>query len=128
MEKYEVKWSYESIYDAADIAEYIERSFGIERADLFSHDIDCEIEKLSYSYQAYSSTEMRYRGLIIQKMVYDPSVVFFCVSQKEKTIYILRILRHERNWDRLLRRQIVCRSIIGLTVNPLNPPIIAPHL
>ena len=46
MSDYSVEWSMESIYDVADLAEYIEQSFGNERADRFNDDIDCEVEKL----------------------------------------------------------------------------------
>ena len=46
MQPYEVKWSHEAVYDAADISDYIESSFGSDRADKFEHDIDVEVEKL----------------------------------------------------------------------------------
>ena len=36
MRDYEVIWSRESIYDVADIGDYIELRFGRERADRFS--------------------------------------------------------------------------------------------
>ncbi len=45
MHDYDVVWSRESIYDVADIADYIEFRFDQERADRFNDDIDCEVEK-----------------------------------------------------------------------------------
>ncbi len=36
MDEYEVLWSQESIYDAADIEDYIEADFGEERVNDFT--------------------------------------------------------------------------------------------
>ncbi len=44
MQPYEVKWSHEAVYDVADISDYIESNFGIDRADKFEQDIDVEVE------------------------------------------------------------------------------------
>ena len=38
MRDYDVVWSRESIYDVADIADYIELLFGKERADRFNNE------------------------------------------------------------------------------------------
>ena len=46
MRDYDVVWSRESIYDVADIADYIEFRFGRERADRFYDEIDAEVEVL----------------------------------------------------------------------------------
>ena len=39
MQEHNVVLTWEAIYDVADIAEYIEADFGIERADQFQDDI-----------------------------------------------------------------------------------------
>ena len=46
MPDYAVVWSRESIYDVADIADYIEYRFGQERADQCNNEIDLEGEAL----------------------------------------------------------------------------------
>lgn len=56
MDEYEVIWSIESIYDAADIEDYIETEFGKDRADRFHNDIDFEVESLGRSYKLYADT------------------------------------------------------------------------
>ena len=102
-----MKWSYESIYDVADIADYIEREFDITRADKFNDEIDERVETLSYLHSVYSDTGIYYRGMVIQKMPFNPSIVFFTVDDINRVVYILRVLRHERDWQTILRKQII---------------------
>ncbi len=106
MHDYNVVWSRESIYDAADIADYIELRFGRERADRFSDDIDRECSTLGRDYGLYTGTGIYYRNRLILKKVFAPSIIFYCVDGVNQTVYIIRILRHERNWQRLLREGI----------------------
>ena len=51
MRDYDVVWSRESIYDVADIADYIELRFGRERADRFNDEIDVQGEALGRDYR-----------------------------------------------------------------------------
>ena len=97
MHDYEVIWSRESIYDVADIADYIEQRFGKDRADRFNDEIDEECEVLSSDYRLCTGTGIRYRGKLILKKVFDPSIIFYFVDDNVKKVYIIRILRHERN-------------------------------
>ena len=103
MHDYEVIWSRESIYDVADIADYIEQRFGKDRADRFNDEIDVECEALGSDYKLYTGTGISYRGKLIIKKVFDPSIIFYFVDDKFKKVYIIRILRHERNWQKILR-------------------------
>ena len=103
MHDYEVIWSRESIYDVADIADYIEQRFGKDRADRFNDEIDVEFEALGSDYKLYTGTGIIYRGKLILKKVFDPSIIFCFVDDKFKKVYIIRILRHERNWQKILR-------------------------
>ena len=107
MSDYSVEWSMESIYDVADLAEYIEQSFGKERADRFNDDTDETIAKLSFLHSAYSGTEIFYRGMLIRKVPIGPSIVFYTADDYKQKVYVLRVLRHERDWQRILREQIV---------------------
>ena len=61
MHKYEVIWSRESIYDVADIADYIEFRFGQERADRFNDEIDKVGEALGKDFKLYTGTGIYYR-------------------------------------------------------------------
>ena len=65
MGDYKVIWSWEAIYDVADIADYIEMCFGL-----------------------------------------DPSIIFYFVDDAKRSVYIIRVLRHERNWQKILREGI----------------------
>ena len=69
MDEYEVIWSIESIYDAADIGIY-------------------------------------YRNFLILKKLFNPSIIFYVVDASEEKVYILRILRHERDWQTMLKETI----------------------
>ena len=103
MHDYEVIWSRESIYDAADIADYIEQRFGKDRADRFNDEIDAECEALGGDYRLYTGTGIHYRGKLILKKVFDPSIIFYFVDETDMKVYIIRILRNERNWQKILR-------------------------
>ena len=61
MHDYHVVWSWEAIYDVADIADYIELRFGRERADRFNDEIDAEGEALGRDFRMYTGTEIYYR-------------------------------------------------------------------
>ncbi|MBQ9526303.1 MAG: type II toxin-antitoxin system RelE/ParE family toxin [Fretibacterium sp.] len=103
MRDYEVIWSRESIYDVADIEDYIELRFGRERADRFSDDIDREVEALGHNFEAYAGTGIYYRKKLILKKIFSPSIIFYFVDEAKQKVCIVRVLRHERNWQRMLR-------------------------
>ena len=106
MEEYEVVWSIESIYDAADIEDYIETEFGEDRAEQFHTDIDYEVESLGKAYKQYAGTGIYYRNFLILKKAFNPSIIFYIVDPSLKKVYVLRILRHERDWQKLLRETL----------------------
>lgn len=60
MGEYEVLWSQESIYDAADIEDYIEADFGEERAKRFHSEIDSEVERLGSTHKLYTGIGIYY--------------------------------------------------------------------
>lgn len=103
MREYDVIWSRESIYDAADIADYIELNFGKERADRFNDDIDRESKALGCNFEAYTGTGIYYRGKLIMKKIFAPSIIFYFVDSTKKRVCIVRVLRHERDWQKILR-------------------------
>ena len=106
MHEYEVIWSRESIYDVADIADYIEFRFGQERADRFNDEIDKEGEALGKDFKLYTGTGIYYRQKLILKKVFDPSIIFYFVDDTSEKIFIIRVLRHERNWQKIIREGI----------------------
>ena len=106
MHDYAVEWSREAIYDVADIADYIELRFGRERADCFNDDIDNEGETLGHDFRMYTGTGIYYRKKLILKKIFDPSIIFYFVDEAVHTVYIIRFLRHERNWQKILREEI----------------------
>ena len=98
MHDYDVVWSREAIYDVADIADYIELRFGRERADRFNDDIDAEGKALGRDFRMYTGTGIYYRKRLILKKLFDPSIIFYFVDDICQTVFIIRVLRHERNW------------------------------
>ena len=105
MQEFEVILTWEAIYDVVDIAEYIENEFGIERADKFQKDMEKQMEKLRVSVNAFRKTHICYRGYSICKKVFPPSIIFYIVKEAEQEIHILRVLREERDWEKILLRQ-----------------------
>lgn len=63
MHDYNVVWSWEAIYDVADITDYIELRFGKERADRFNDEIDAKGKNLGRNYRGVC----RNRHLLSQK-------------------------------------------------------------
>ena len=106
MHDYDVVWSRESVYDIADIADYIELRFDKERADKFIDDINREVDALGKDYRLYNGTGIFYRQKLILKKVFGPSIVFYFVDDAKKIVFIIRILRHERNWQKIIREGI----------------------
>ena len=103
--EYAVEWSREAIYDVAEIADYIEARFGVDRADQFVSEIDQSVGKLSYTHVAFSEAGLEYRGFNIRKLVFIPSVVFYTVDEAARKVLVRRVLRHERDWQSILREQ-----------------------
>lgn len=106
MPEYRVVWSREAIYDVVDIADYIELHFGRERADRFTYEIDVEVQTLGRNYRIYTGTGIYYRRRLILKKIFDPSIIFYFVDDSVHTVFVIRVLRHERNWQELLREGI----------------------
>lgn len=86
----------------ADIMDYIEYDFGKERADRFQSDIKRELEKLCYTATFLPKTEIVYRGYVIQKKPFPPSIIFYVVKEQEQEVHVLRVLREEQNWEYVL--------------------------
>jgi len=107
MPEYKVVLTWEAIYDLTDITDYIEADFGISRADRFQKDIKRELEMLTIMRAAFPKTQMMYRGYVIHKKVFSPSVIFYIVDETKEEIHVLRVLREERDWEIILSNREV---------------------
>lgn len=85
-----------------DIADYIERNFGKERADRFEKEIKQQIENIGYMAGIYGNTQIYYRSYSIFKKPFPPSIIFYIMKEPENEIHVLRILRQERDWEKIL--------------------------
>lgn len=103
MQERKVVLTWEAIYDVADIAEYIEADFGIERADQFQADIKEQMSLLGSTNVVFGRTQIYYRNYAIHKKPFPPSVIFYVM--KEQEVHILRVLREERDWESVLRKE-----------------------
>ena len=103
MQERNVVLTWEAIYDVADIAEYIEAEFGIERADQFQDDIKEQMSLLGSTNVVFGRTQIYYRNYAIHKKTFPPSVIFYVM--KEQEVHILRVLREERDWESVLRKE-----------------------
>lgn len=102
MQEHKVILTWEAIYDVTDIAEYIEAEFGQDRADRFQLDIDKQLEHLEYVGEMLGKTDLLYRGYPIYKKVFSPSIIFYILKEPEKEIHVLRVLREERDWEKVM--------------------------
>lgn len=103
MQEYEVILTIEAVNDVVEIAEYIEIEFGEVLADRFQAKIKEEIESLRYMAGVFVRTPILYREYYIYKKVFPPSIIFYII--KEQEVHVLRVLREERNWKRILSIQ-----------------------
>ena len=95
--------TWEAIYDIADIAEYVEAEFGIDRADTFQNDIKEQMNLLGSTNVVFGRTQIFYRNYAIHKKPFPPSIIFFVL--KEQEVHILRVLREERDWESILKKE-----------------------
>lgn len=102
MQNYKIVLTWEAIYDITDIADYIEEEFGQQRADRFQSDLNKELQSLSQLGIAFPKTQILYRGYSIHKKSFPPSIIFYIIMEKTKEIHILRVLRHEQDWENTL--------------------------
>ena len=58
MQERKVVLTWEAIYDVTDIADYIEKEFGRERADRFERDIRQEIKDISFLGGIFGNTHI----------------------------------------------------------------------
>ena len=105
MQERNVVLTWEAIYDVTDIADYIEKEFGRERADRFERDIRQEIKDFSFLCGIFGNTHIYYRTYSIFKKPFPPSIIFYVVKEPENEIHILRVLREERDLGRILKEQ-----------------------
>ncbi|MDD5797062.1 MAG: type II toxin-antitoxin system RelE/ParE family toxin [Clostridiaceae bacterium] len=105
MPEFRIVLTWEAIYDLTDIADYIEDEFGISRADYFQKEIKKELEMLTVLREAFPKTQIMYRGYVIHKKPFPPSIVFYVIDDQTKEIHILRVLREERDWKRIMSNQ-----------------------
>jgi plasmid stabilization system protein ParE len=103
--EHKVILTWEAVCDVNDITDYIEIEFGKDRADEFEDDIKYEMQSLGYMPEAYPQTQLIYRGYIIRKKPFKPSVIFYIVEEHKKEVHILRVLREEQNWGHILSTQ-----------------------
>ena len=103
MPDYKIVLTWESIYDVAEIAEYIEDKFSRQKADEFQKDIEKEFTKMVTNAKFYQKTYILYRGYDIYKKIFKPSLIFYIVKEEEKELHILRVLREERDWGNILK-------------------------
>lgn len=105
MQECKVILTWEAIYDVTDIADYIEQEFGRERADRFEYDMKQEISEIGFLGGIFGDTHIYYRSYTIFKKPFPPSIIFYIVKEFEKEIHILRVLRQERDWEKLLKEK-----------------------
>ena len=95
----------EAIYDVAEMADYIERNFSVEKADKFQKAMKEQLSMLETLGSIFGTTGFYYKRYAIHKKPFPPILIFYIIKESAKEIHILRILREERNWERILKEQ-----------------------
>lgn len=105
MHDYNVVLTWEAVYDVTDITDYIEAEFGQARADRFQNDIQDQIKKLRYMSGTFPKTHILYRNYYIHKKLFPPSIIFYVCMEQTHEIHVLRVLREQRDWMRVLKQE-----------------------
>ena len=105
MQERSVILTWEAIYDLTDIADYIERDFGKNRADRFEREIKQQIADIGYIGGSFGNTHIYYRSYSVFKKSFPPSIIFYIIKEPENQVHVLRVLREERNWENILKEQ-----------------------
>lgn len=103
MQNRNVLFTWQAIYDVTDIAEYIETEFGIDRADKFQNELKKQTDLLDSTNVIFRKIQFYYRNYPIHQKPFFPSIIFYIVTEHE--IHILRVLREERDWKTILKRE-----------------------
>ena len=104
MQEYGVILTWEAIYDVIGFVDYIEASFEKQQANRFQRTIKEHMEKLGVMGKAFPETQLIYRGYVIHKKPFPPSIIFYVVMDDMREIHILRVLREENGWERTLKQ------------------------
>lgn len=86
MQRYDIVLTWEAMNDIANIADYIELIFGADRADRFLNDADSILNKLQYMSGMFPKTQLFYRGYVIHKMPFPPSIIFYIMEEGNSKI------------------------------------------
>lgn len=106
MQEYKIILTWEAIYDVTDIADYIEEENGQQHADRFQSNLKEQMQNLNQFSTAFPKTQIMYRGYSIHKKSFPPSIIFYIIMEQTKEIHILRVLRHERDWEHILSQRL----------------------
>lgn len=68
-------------------------------------DIRQEIKDISFLGGLFGNTHIYYRSYSVFKKPFPPSIIFYVVKEPENEIHILRVLREERDWKKILEEQ-----------------------
>lgn len=63
------------------------------------------MEALGNMAKAFPQTHILYRSYNIQKKIFPPSIIFYIFKEQIQEVHILRVLREERNWKKILKQE-----------------------
>jgi plasmid stabilization system protein ParE len=96
-----IKVSLQAVFDIADAEDWIEQQFGIDECDRYERELkDFLSDKLRFSAGIIGRTGVLYLGHMIYKMPYRVTNIFYFIENE--TLYIIRILRYEKAWERYI--------------------------
>ena len=110
---YDVSVTIEAYDDMSNIAQYIFDEFSYDEAVDFKQKIDNRFDDIGYNPKTNIHTEFMYRGWLIYRAILSPSLIFYIIDEDNCTVYILRVLRGESNWEEKLRNRGIYHDVDG---------------
>ena len=103
MQEYSAVLTNEAIYDIVDIYIRIKIQFSSEIAKAFRDNIIKQIKLIESVPKFFSRVFIFYREYMIHFKVFSPSLIFYIIEEETKEVHVLRVLREEQDWMRILR-------------------------
>ena len=75
-----------------------------DAAEKLYHNLNYEVKNMKDFPLKFSDIGIMYRKYVIHKKVYDTYLIFYIINDKNKDVYILRVLKDLMNWQMIMRK------------------------
>lgn len=105
LKTYKIKYTNSSICDMQEMKRYILERFKYwELGENYTRKMKKAVDSLKIMPTGFDTIGIKYRGYEIYLKPYKTYLLFYIVSEKNKTVTILRVLQDRMNWEFVLKK------------------------